>query len=115
MSSGELAIAADVNEGSRRVPLSPTGDRRVDACVGVVGSEPFCGREGERGGGGRPLSPAEASVRRNSTHRRENDCRQVSDCEEKQCEGKQATHLGLVCLLELGWFGGRGGRAGPAP
>ena len=70
--SGELAIAAEVNEGSRRVPLSPRGDMRVDACVGVVGKEPFC-REGERGGGGRLLSPDDASVSRNSTHRREND------------------------------------------
>ena len=115
MSSGELAIAADVNEGNRRVPLSPTGDRRVDACVGVVGSEPFCGREGERGGGGRPLSPAEASVRRNSTHRRENDCMRVSRCHKRQCKGREVTDLGLVRLLELGWFSGRGGRAGPAP
>lgn len=70
--SGELAIAADVNEGSRRVPLSPRGDMRVDCCVGVVGRDPFC-NDGERGGGGRPPSPDEASVRRNSTHRREKD------------------------------------------
>ena len=70
--SGELAIAAEVNEGSRRVPLSPRGDMRVDAWVGVVGKDPF-GREGERGGGGSPLSPDDASVRRNSTHRREKD------------------------------------------
>lgn len=71
LSSGELAIAAE-KEDRRRVPLTPVGDSRVLACVGVPGNEPF-DLDGERGGGGRAPSPAAASVRRNSTHNREND------------------------------------------
>lgn len=69
---GELAIAAAVNEG-RRLPLfKPPGERYVgecDGCVGVGGSELFV-RLGEVVGGD---PPAAASVRRNSTQRREND------------------------------------------
>ena len=74
LSSGELAIAAteaEENDGSRREPLSASGDNLAAAWVGVPGREPF-GRPGDLGGGGTP-SPEAASVRRNSTHRREND------------------------------------------
>ena len=76
---GELAIAAmdDPNDGRRFVPFSPPGERytgECDACVGVGGSDVFArlGVVGEVGGG--EPAPAAASVRRNSTQRREKDC-----------------------------------------
>ncbi len=73
---GELAMAADPKDARRFPPLRPPGERYVgecDACVGVGGNEVLVRPDGlgEEGGGD---SPAAASVRRNSTHRRENDC-----------------------------------------
>ena len=78
---GELAIATDPNDGRRLVPLRLPGERytgECDVCVGVGGRDAFA-RPGVLGevallGGGSP-APAAASVRRNSTQRRENDCR----------------------------------------
>jgi len=68
MRLGELAIAlgTGVNDANRRVfcgLVAPAAERKV-AAVGVPGSEPLLR--------GSP-SPAAASVRRNSTQRREKD------------------------------------------
>ena len=71
---GELATIAALNDERRRVPLAEVGesDCPYTPCVGLPGSELF--DRGEREGA--ELSPpAFASVRRNSTHNRENDCR----------------------------------------
>jgi hypothetical protein len=68
---GELDIAAVLNEGRRRVLFGPGGELG-NVCVlavGLPGSELLLGRDGER----TELSPDAASVRRNSTHRREKD------------------------------------------
>jgi hypothetical protein len=46
-------------------------------------------------------SPEAASVSRNSTHSRENDCR-VHVRETGAERGARRTHLGFVCLFELG-------------
>jgi hypothetical protein len=76
---GELAIADDENEGSRRPPLSDPGLRyggdEALVCVGVVGRELFARELGDRGEdrGLDGVSPEAASVRRNSTQSREKD------------------------------------------
>lgn len=74
---GELDIAADENDGRRRPPFCDAGERYtggVELCVGVGGRELFCLELGDRGDTGAEPSPEAASVSRNSTHRRENDC-----------------------------------------
>lgn len=68
-----LVIAAAVNERLPRfAALGERSDGRLgEMRVGEFGSELFA--RGDFGNGEDP-SPAAASVRRNSTHRRENDC-----------------------------------------
>ncbi len=72
---GELAIAAEVNEGNRFPPFSEFGERWDGVWdagrVGLPGKELLS--RGDLGGEGVP-SPDAASVRRNSTQRREKDC-----------------------------------------
>lgn len=79
MRFGELAIAADVKLGNLEGVRGDVGER----CEGEKdGRRGDAGRDelplaGDLGGGGTP-SPAAASVRRNSTHRRENDYKTAS-------------------------------------
>ena len=68
--SGELAIATEVNDGRRFVAPIARGDRLL-VRTGDDGSDP-CIR-GEDFIEGEEPSPPAASVRRNSTQRREND------------------------------------------
>lgn len=96
---GELAIAADVKEGRRRVDFVGV----VGECVAVVGvpGRDVLFRVGEVAGD----SPAVASVMRNSTHKRENDwikrLRKIDISISANARVKIETDLCLVALLQL--------------
>jgi hypothetical protein len=102
---GELTVAAELNDDRRRVPFPGPfvvgeSDLPNEPGVGLPGRELL--DRGERGGG-ETEPPAFASVSRNSTHRRENDCKTQTLIRKERYNSDfgLSAHLRLVGLLQI--------------